>query len=34
MAPTVVCNEEEKDSSLLHQVFLLDEEYKVENKDI
>lgn len=29
MAPTAVSNEEEKESSLLHQTFLLDEEYKV-----
>jgi hypothetical protein len=29
MAPTAVCNEDEKESSLFHQTFLLDEEYKV-----
>ncbi len=29
MAPTAVCNEEEQEGSLLHQTFLLDEEYKV-----
>jgi hypothetical protein len=29
MAPTAISNEEDKESSLLHQTFLLDEEYKV-----
>jgi hypothetical protein len=29
MAPTAICNEEEQEGSLLHQTFLLDEEYKV-----
>jgi hypothetical protein len=29
MAPTAICSEEEQEGSLLHQTFLLDEEYKV-----
>jgi hypothetical protein len=29
MAPTAICNDEEQEGSLLHQTFLLDEEYKV-----
>jgi hypothetical protein len=34
MAPTVICNEEEQEGSLLHQTFLLDEEYKVTSTSV
>ncbi len=34
MAPTAICNEEEQEGSLLHQTFLLDEEYKVTSTSV